>query len=91
MTEKGLSFHEFGAGAALDEGPYGDHLRRIFVSLSQDPTLMEVVRDVIGGRLSSGAESFYRLRSSGIVAGECAREMKLRCQLYEQYLGRHLS
>jgi hypothetical protein len=24
------------------------------------------------------------------VAGECARDMKLRCQLYEQYLGRHL-
>jgi hypothetical protein len=31
------------------------------------------------------------LRSSGIVAGESARDMKLRCQLYEQYLGRHLS
>jgi hypothetical protein len=25
------------------------------------------------------------------VAGESARDMKLRCQLYEQYLGRHLS
>jgi serine/threonine protein kinase len=91
MTERGQSFQEFTAGAARDEGPYGDHLRRIFVSLSQDPTLCEVVRDVISGRHSSSADSFYRLRSSGIVAGECARDMKLRCQLYEQYLGRHLS
>ncbi len=91
MTEKSLSYQEFAAGAARDEGPYGDHLRRIFVSLSQDPALCEVVRGVISGRHSSGADSFYRLRSSGIVAGESARDMKLRCQLYEQYLGSHLS
>jgi serine/threonine protein kinase len=91
MTEKSLSFQEFTAGAARDEGPYGDHLRRIFVSLSQEPALCEVVREVISGRHSSGADSFYRLRSSGIVAGESARDMKLRCQLYEEYLGRHLS
>jgi serine/threonine protein kinase len=90
MTERGLSFLDFAAGAARDEGPYGDHLRRIFVSLNQDPALCEVVRNVIGGRHSSSTDSFYRLRSSGIVAGECARDMKLRCQLYEQYLSRHL-
>ena len=90
MTERGLSFLEFTTGAARDEGPYGDHLRRIFVSLNQDPALCEVVRSVIGGKHSSSTESFYRLRSSGIVAGECARDMKLRCQLYEQYLSRHL-
>jgi serine/threonine protein kinase/class 3 adenylate cyclase len=91
MAEKSLSYQEFAAGAARDEGPYGDHLRRIFVSLSQDPALCEVVRGVISGRHSSGVDSFYRLRSSGIVAGESARDMKLRCQLYEQYLGSHLS
>jgi serine/threonine protein kinase len=91
MIEKNLSFQEFVAGAVRDDGPYGDHLRRIVVSLSQEPGLCEVVREVISGRHSSAAEPFYRLRSSGIVAGESAREMKLRCQLYEEYLGRHLS
>jgi hypothetical protein len=90
MVERGLSFIDFAAGASRDEGPYGDHLRRIFVSLNHDPALCDVVRSVITGRHSSSTESFYRLRSSGIVAGDCARDMKLRCQLYEQYLGRHL-
>jgi len=90
MTERGLPFLEFAAGAARDEGPYGDHLRRIFVSLNQDAALCEVVRGVIHGKHPSSTESFYRLRSSGIVAGECARDMTLRCQLYEQYLSRHL-
>ncbi len=90
MTDRGLSFQEFAGGAARDEGPYGDHLRRIFVSLNQDATLSEVVRSVISGKHSSCTDSFYRLRSSGIMAGESARDMKLRCQLYEQYLSRHL-
>jgi serine/threonine protein kinase len=90
MAERGLSFIDFAEGAARDEGPYGDHLRRIFVSLNQDPVLTEVVRGVICGQHSSSTDTFYRLRSSGIMAGESAREMKLRCQLYEQYLGRHL-
>ena len=44
MTERGLPFLDFTAGAARDEGPYGDHLRRIFVSLNQDASLCEVVR-----------------------------------------------
>jgi serine/threonine protein kinase len=90
MTDRGLSYQEFAGGAARDEGPYGDHLRRIFVSLNQDAALSEVVRGVISGKHSSCTDSFYRLRSSGIMAGESAREMKLRCQLYEQYLSRHL-
>jgi len=90
MAERGLSFLDFAEGAARDEGPYGDHLRRIFVSLNQDPVLTEVVRGVLSGQHSSSTDTFYRLRSSGIMAGESAREMKLRCQLYEQYLGRHL-
>jgi serine/threonine protein kinase len=90
MAERALPFLEFVAGAARDDGPYGDHLRRIFVSLNQDAALSEVVRDVIGGKHSSSTDSFYRLRSSGIVAGECARDMKLRCELYDQYLSRHL-
>ncbi len=90
MADRGISFQEFAEGAARDEGPYGDHLRRIFVSLNQDAALCEVVRSVISGRHSSSTETFYRLRSSGIMAGECARDMKLRCQLYEQYLSRHL-
>jgi serine/threonine protein kinase len=90
MADRGLPFIEFAAGAARDEGPYGDHLRRIFVSLNQDPAMCEIVRGVICGQHSSSTDTFYRLRSSGIMAGESAREMKLRCQLYEQYLGRHL-
>jgi serine/threonine protein kinase len=98
LTRRGL--HELASGevkfaifeqqAARDDGPFGDHLRRILVSLAQDPTLCHIVSGMLAGRVSSTAESFYRLRSSGIVAGESAQDMKPRCRLYEIYLKRHL-
>jgi hypothetical protein len=90
MASRGIDFRAFEAQACRDEGPFGDHLRRILFSLAQDPALCNVVRDVLGGRHSAATEEFYRLRSAGIVAGESAREMQPRCELYERYLSRHL-
>jgi serine/threonine protein kinase len=85
-----LNFRDFEAHAASDEGPFGDHLRRLLVSLAQDNTLFEIMRALLGGRQIATTETFYRLRSSGLVAGDSAREMKPRCALYRLYLARHL-
>jgi serine/threonine protein kinase len=73
-----------------DEGPFGDHLRRMLFSLSQDETLCEVVRGLLQGKPCRSTESFYRLRSAGIVAGDSASGAKLRCRLYTIYLERRL-
>jgi hypothetical protein len=99
LTRRG--FHElakepagldaFVSRASRDEGPFGDHLRRILVMLAQDPAICGVVRDLLADQRSGRAEDFYRLRSSGIVAGDSARDMRLRCRLYESYLKLHLS
>jgi hypothetical protein len=90
LASRKLSFGDFEAQAARDEGPFGDHLRRLLVSLAQDSTLFEVMRGVLSGRHTATPEAFYRLRSSGLVAGESAREMHPRCKLYQVYLSRHL-
>lgn len=74
------------ARAAHDEGPFGDHLRRLLVSLAQDSELGEVVRGLLRGRPCPTAESFYRLRTAGLVTGDTARDARLRCQLYTAYL-----
>jgi AAA-like domain len=76
--------------ADRDEGPFGDHLRRILVSLTQKPELSEAVRTVFRGRPCTDQNVFYRLRSAGILVGETAREARPRCQLYANYLERHL-
>ena len=90
MASRGIDFAAFEAQACRDEGPFGDHLRRILFSLAQDPALCNIVRNVLKGVHTAATEEFYRLRSAGIVAGESAREMQPRCQLYERYLSRHL-
>jgi serine/threonine protein kinase len=90
LASRNLSFSEFEAQAARDEGPFGDHLRRILVSLAQDQTLCDAMKGVLAGRPPSNPELFYRLRSSGVVTGESVRLMHPRCRLYEIYLMRHL-
>jgi serine/threonine protein kinase len=90
LASRKLNFWDFEAQAARDEGPFGDHLRRLLVSLAQDSTLFEIMRGLLGGRHNATPEAFYRLRSSGLVAGESAREMRPRCKLYQLYLTRHL-
>ena len=78
------------AQADHDEGPFGDHLRRLLVSLSQDAALSEVVRGVLQSQPCPTPESFYRLRSAGLMIGDSARDVRPRCQLYATYLERHL-
>ncbi len=76
--------------ADADEGIFGDHLRRILVLLARDPLLADVVRSVLAGEPCATPESFYRLRSAGLVSGTSPSDMRPRCQLYAAYLRRHL-
>jgi hypothetical protein len=83
--------------AALDQsaghqnGPFGDHLNRLLISLQQDHDLLQELRGFVlsGSTLSNGA--FYRLRSAGVLAGDTADEPRLRCDLYARYLKKHLA
>ena len=90
MASHNDRFRTFEVQACRDEGPFGDHLKRLLFSLAQDATLLQTVRDVLKGDGTARTEDFYRLRSAGVMSGEFAREMKPRCQLYRIYLSRHL-
>ena len=48
------------------------------------------MRGVLHGPYHLDSESFYRLRSAGVMAGESANDSRLRCQVYANYLKRHL-
>jgi len=91
MTSRGMELSALEAQLDRDEGIFGDHLRRLLLSLSRDPALSEVVRGVLAGQACPTPESFYRLRSAGLLAGDSPREARPRCQLYANYLGRHLA
>src|SRR5207244_12525916 len=49
MAARGWSLAKLEAEADLDEGPFGDHLRRLVLTLAQDPGLCEVVQSVLKG------------------------------------------
>ncbi|HEV8482786.1 MAG TPA: serine/threonine-protein kinase [Blastocatellia bacterium] len=86
MVANGFDLPALEAKADHDAGPFGDHLRRMLFSLSQDRDLFEVVRGLLQGEPCASSESFYRLRSAGVVLGDSARDARLRCRLYATYL-----
>src|SRR5205823_1971633 len=80
LVTQGLTLHRFEAVAASNEGPFSDHLRRILVVL--DAPLTDVVRGLVRGQPCPTSDSFYHLRSAGLVRGDSPREARLRCPLY---------
>jgi hypothetical protein len=90
LATKKSGIAAFEAEAGKDEGVFGDHLRRILVLLAKDPVLTEVVRSVLRGQPCPTPESFYRLRSAGVMSGGSQSDVRPRCELYAAYLRRHL-
>jgi DNA-binding SARP family transcriptional activator len=90
MATRGLEIGALEAQADRDEGIFGDHLRRMLVLLAREPELCAAVREVLRGQPCPTAESFHRLRSAGVLTGESAQDVWPRCQLYRNYLERHL-
>jgi DNA-binding winged helix-turn-helix (wHTH) protein len=85
-----MELEELETQADRDESPLEDHLRRILGMLMKDAGLCDVVRGILQGQPCPSVDSFYRLRSAGIIVGDTTREARSRCQLYSRYLRRHL-
>ena len=90
MVTHQIDFATLEAQADRDEGPFGDHLRRLLASLGPDADLTETVRGLLRGEPCPSPESFYRLRSAGVVTGNSIQETQFRCPLYRTYLERRL-
>ncbi len=90
MAKRGLNVTDLERTADTEESLFGDHLRRILVSLSRDEELLEGVQGVLTGKGILSTAQFYRLRSAGILTGDSAPKASFRCRLYASYLARHL-
>jgi hypothetical protein len=90
MKKHGVNFQTFKARASAEDGPYGDHLHRILALLARDQNLLEEVRAVVDGGPCSVEEKFYRLRSAGVITGDSPQRARIRCEVYQTYLDRHI-
>jgi hypothetical protein len=77
--------------APTDEGPFADHLKRFLMLLSRNDAALEFLRGALSGKKNSDAKLFYRLRAAGLLRGDTPEDAAFRCELYEQYLRRHLA
>jgi hypothetical protein len=85
-----IRFADLAKEGEHDGGLFGDHLRHLMVLLAADADLGAAAREVVHSRRCPSADSFYRLRSAGVVAGETPEQARPHCLLYARYLGRHL-
>ncbi|MFN0067381.1 MAG: AAA-like domain-containing protein [Limisphaerales bacterium] len=87
-----LTLDALEATADRDDGIFGEHLRRLLVMLAREPglQLMDVVRGVLRGQPCPTDESFFRLRSAGVMTGSVRADVRPRCELYRRFLARHL-
>ena len=78
--------------ASRDDGPFADHLKRVLASVSAQEDVTEYVRDLLAGKLPTGAapEAYYRLLRAGLVRQDRDGRIVFRCGLYRLYLGEHL-
>ena len=91
LASKKIDFTTLKTEADKDDGIFGDHLRRILVLLAKDPDLTETLKGVTEGKPCPTPESFYRLRSAGIIHGDSQTACNTRCALYARFLKRHLA
>ena len=86
-----FAFTQLAANAAQPDGPYSGHLRRLLLALQRDADLCEQLHTLLNGKENKlTANGFFRLRSAGLLEGASAKDARVRCELYRQYLQEQL-
>ena len=70
--------------AALDQGPFSDHLRRQQWLMRDEPTLRAALRQIIEQGRGDDELALFRLLQAGLVKGS-GDLYACRCDLYRAY------
>jgi hypothetical protein len=90
LTRHHLTLDQLVSQANMDEGPFGDHLRRILIMVGGDKKALEVITGLVHGQPITDQMAFYNLRSGGLISGHSLEDAHFRCAIYESYLKGHL-
>jgi hypothetical protein len=90
LARGALSFDDLMASADRDDGPFGDHLKRILIAVSQMPQVLETLQSSLANPQLKENEALSRLLSAGIVQQAPDNSVRISCELYRRYLANHL-
>jgi hypothetical protein len=79
---RGVTLEVMETNAARESGPLGDHLRHVRELLQRDTTIEQAMNEVLRTGTCPGRDSFYRLRSAGLIQGLSPGAARPRCGLY---------
>jgi hypothetical protein len=81
---RGASLERLEAEARREAGSLGEHLRRLRAMLQREPALERAMTAVVNGGTCPDRDTFYRLRSAGLILGSSPSDARPRCGLYRQ-------
>jgi hypothetical protein len=86
LARKSMDFETMMGQADRDDGPFGDHLKRILISVSQLPTVLEAMKASLQNPELLDSDGFHRLLSSGVVRQTANNQIEITSELYRRYL-----
>lgn len=91
LAERGLELTRALASAASDDGPFGEHLKKVLWQLQQEPSLHEAAAEVMraSGPVRLSTELAFKLVSLGVARLQ-GNEVVPGRELYRRYLGERL-
>jgi hypothetical protein len=85
-----MTLSDLVAQADQEDGPFGDHLKRILISVTRFEPVERAMKEALRSGAVSETDSFYRLAASGVVKKAEGGAVVPRCSLYLRYLSAHL-
>ncbi|MEO7453723.1 MAG: AAA-like domain-containing protein [Fimbriimonadales bacterium] len=83
---KGGSEKSLRESALRQDGPFGSHLNRVLVTISQSPEILSEVKRLLFGDLFTNPTTRYRLQSAGVISISETGAPEFRVPIYESYL-----
>ncbi|MEZ0325871.1 MAG: AAA-like domain-containing protein [Fimbriimonas sp.] len=77
--------------ADRDDGPFGDHLKRILISVTHVPTVLAALKSSLDSLPLADSDALHRLVAAGVLKELPDDRAAVACDLYAQYLIRHLA
>lgn len=74
-----------------DDGPFADHLKRVLFAVSQAPDVLKALKSSLSYITAADSGAVERLVAAGVLRETSEGSATLACDLYTQYLARHLS